>query len=526
MSNRQFLLFLFVYSAITLGANLGAFEADLMEARNFVTAREMLTDGHWWETTMNGLPRLEKPPLPTWLTAIFGSVSSNFPLWLLRLPAMIMGILLVFWTYLLGKSLFEDEDKARWSACVAASSMLIIQMARTGSWDIYFVSFAIGSFVYLHRGLKKDEHAMSNFALGGLLLGCSVLSKGPVAIIMLVGFGGGLLLMEGYQAFLNRWKEILLASVIVGIVGFSWLIYNYIFQAEAAQFVIDKESVTWTTKHVKPFYFYLIYPVYSGIWAISAVLSLIPNIAKRQIGRSYWMLLIWIGITLLFFSLLPMKKERYLLPVIPVVALMVGAFLSALLNSNAISFTKRIFWVAFGIVGLLFSLSPLALIVIFNEHAFAVDVFTWIGTSLMFVCGITMIWSLWKAHFKRTVLAAGIGVAIINAFLLNTGEELFYKHADYVSPSRLMQNTELQNRDIYGNDPADMRVVYMIGQKILPIVDGLELAKQEEIAVIIGSPPELFYKSYADYNIQFLDSSDHHKRSHDAKLYAYLMQLK
>ena len=216
MKEDKFLLLIILFALVTMGANLGAFDADLMEARNFVTAREMFKDGHWWETTMNGLPRSETPPLPTWITAIFGSLSSDFPLWLLRLPAMLMGILLVLWTYFLAKDLFQEQHKAQWSAFIAASSMLIIQMARTGSWDIYFVSFAMGSFVYLYRGLITSRNNHINFLLGAILLGCSILSKGPVAVIMLIAFAGGLALLEGYTIFLKKWKEILVAGIIAG----------------------------------------------------------------------------------------------------------------------------------------------------------------------------------------------------------------------------------------------------------------------------------------------------------------------
>lgn len=51
-----------------LGFSHGNLPVSIMEARNFITAREMITDGNWLLTTMNGLPRYEKPPLPTWLT--------------------------------------------------------------------------------------------------------------------------------------------------------------------------------------------------------------------------------------------------------------------------------------------------------------------------------------------------------------------------------------------------------------------------------------------------------------------------
>ncbi|MDF1516551.1 MAG: glycosyltransferase, partial [Lutibacter sp.] len=44
----------------------------IMEARNFITAREMVQDDNWLLTTMNGETRYQKPPLPTWLTAVSG----------------------------------------------------------------------------------------------------------------------------------------------------------------------------------------------------------------------------------------------------------------------------------------------------------------------------------------------------------------------------------------------------------------------------------------------------------------------
>ena len=46
----------------------------IMEARNFITAREMVQDNNWLLTTMNGEPRYQKPPLPTWLSATSGLI--------------------------------------------------------------------------------------------------------------------------------------------------------------------------------------------------------------------------------------------------------------------------------------------------------------------------------------------------------------------------------------------------------------------------------------------------------------------
>jgi 4-amino-4-deoxy-L-arabinose transferase-like glycosyltransferase len=69
-TNKWSVLMILVICAITFFVNNRTFTPDIMEARNIVTAREMVQDGHWMVPTMNGELRLEKPPLPTWITAV------------------------------------------------------------------------------------------------------------------------------------------------------------------------------------------------------------------------------------------------------------------------------------------------------------------------------------------------------------------------------------------------------------------------------------------------------------------------
>jgi hypothetical protein len=69
---RYPLAVLLCVSAVMLVSHLGMIQTNIMEARNLITAREMVKDGHWIFTTIDGMPRYEKPPLPTWLTAFFG----------------------------------------------------------------------------------------------------------------------------------------------------------------------------------------------------------------------------------------------------------------------------------------------------------------------------------------------------------------------------------------------------------------------------------------------------------------------
>lgn len=66
-NNRLSWIIVVLLCYISFFANNGALTPDIMESRNIVTAREMVSDGNWLVPTMNGELRLEKPPLPTWV---------------------------------------------------------------------------------------------------------------------------------------------------------------------------------------------------------------------------------------------------------------------------------------------------------------------------------------------------------------------------------------------------------------------------------------------------------------------------
>ncbi|NND50776.1 MAG: glycosyltransferase, partial [Flavobacteriaceae bacterium] len=56
-----------VVVVLMLGVSFQFLDVTIMEARNFITAREMLSDDNWVLTTMNGEPRYQKPPFPSWM---------------------------------------------------------------------------------------------------------------------------------------------------------------------------------------------------------------------------------------------------------------------------------------------------------------------------------------------------------------------------------------------------------------------------------------------------------------------------
>lgn len=75
--NKHPIFILIIFCILAYGLNLTGLPISIMEARNFNVAKEMLTDGNWFLTTMNAIPRYEKPPLPAWITSAFISFDLN-----------------------------------------------------------------------------------------------------------------------------------------------------------------------------------------------------------------------------------------------------------------------------------------------------------------------------------------------------------------------------------------------------------------------------------------------------------------
>ena len=137
---------------------------DIMEARNMVTAREMVHDGNWLVPTMNGDLRLEKPPLPTWLTAVAEMISPD-NLALQRAMAGFAAILLVAFFYLTAVQVMRNKRYAFISTILLCTCYNIILMGRTASWDIYCHAFMMGAIYFLSGHLRPKP------VLGKTLLG-------------------------------------------------------------------------------------------------------------------------------------------------------------------------------------------------------------------------------------------------------------------------------------------------------------------------------------------------------------------
>lgn len=200
---------------VMAGFSIQYLPVSIMEARNFITAREMLNDGHWLLTTMNGLPRYQKPPLPTWFSAISGLLFGLKP-WALRLPAVLCIGLIGTVTFYLSKTLIKNTQHSLVNALIVVTSFYVVGIIIEAPWDIYTHGFMLASIYFLFKFLNSSSTSYRYILWAACFLGASVLSKGPIAIYaLLLPF----ILAYAFTYKFKPWPSKLAGLLIVLVLG-------------------------------------------------------------------------------------------------------------------------------------------------------------------------------------------------------------------------------------------------------------------------------------------------------------------
>lgn len=336
MKERNLLLLLVLLAVTTFFVNNSALPTDIMEARNLVTAREIVADGNWMVPTMNGELRLEKPPLPTWVAAAIESVAPD-NLTAQRLAPGIMGVVWTVYLVLLTAKVSRRRKLGYTAGIVFLTCYQTVLMGRTATWDIYCHAFMTAAIYYLYCGLSADKsHQWRYLPMAGVMMGLSFLSKGPVSFYALL-----LPWLLAAVATLRlsargKWKALTCMIVLCLALAAAWYIYLYAFEPKAVQQVIDKETGSWAHRNVRPWWYYWRYFAEMGIWALLTLAALALRYWKRVLPewRTYMMAALWVIACVVLLSFMPEKKYRYLLPVMAPCAIAVACLVYHMHEAN------------------------------------------------------------------------------------------------------------------------------------------------------------------------------------------------
>ena len=294
----------------------------------------MVDSGDWLTPRLNDFKYFEKPVLQYWGTAVaftvFGKSNASARLWtaLLGFSTALFSMLVAFRLYGRRAAVYTFLISISYLMVVIFSHFLTLDMALSA-----FVVFGIGSLVIAHS-LPSSENQTRNWMLfGWAALALATLTKGLVAVVLPAAT---VVVYSLWQRDWRLWKNLHIVKglLLYLLITAPWFIAVSIANPEFAQFFFIHEHFDRYTSDVHsregPIYYFIPY-LLLGVcpWLITSLRSLVSPGFKwlpEKPGQFHPQRFMWtfVVVTFCFFSLGQSKLPGYILPILPVIAVISG----------------------------------------------------------------------------------------------------------------------------------------------------------------------------------------------------------
>ena len=227
------------------------------EARVAVTAREALKDGNWFIPTLNGIPRLKKPPLMTWIVAgsycLFDTVNEFSA----RFPSFVFSLLAVIVMFFFGKRLF-NKRAGFITSLVLATSFQFIKHSRLAEIDMALVLSIVLAAFFWYIAFSSDVRKTYMYLAGYFMCAVAVNLKGPAGFVLpFLSFLCVLLVLREFKE-IKKWLNPI-SLLICLILSSLWYAMAALRESGLATGVFKNELEIAFVKgidHPGPFYYY------------------------------------------------------------------------------------------------------------------------------------------------------------------------------------------------------------------------------------------------------------------------------
>ncbi|WP_169977494.1 ArnT family glycosyltransferase [Tautonia rosea] len=312
------------------------------EQRAAAEALDTVEHGHWLIADIQSRPRLEKPPLPRWVSASLMLVSGRSDELMVRLPSALSAVGVTLLVYGLGRRLGGRSVGLAAGLAYCTTFYVITEHRQAGNDGplAFFTTLALyAAWRRLHGDREgaelaapADERGSSRWTLVMYAaIGLGFLTKGPV-ILVLVGltvlpylmlsrrFGPGVRSLADWRGILLMLGLCLCWPVPVLVARFDAL---SVWWLEIGQ-KVGSAGVTHHGRRtpLAAEWFWMAMP-----WTPLALMALVLPFTKK--GRStrptIWFAWLWAFANLLMFSTWSVAKPNYYVPCLPAVALLAGS---------------------------------------------------------------------------------------------------------------------------------------------------------------------------------------------------------
>jgi 4-amino-4-deoxy-L-arabinose transferase-like glycosyltransferase len=300
------------------------------EAHYAELTREMLHSGSWLVPLLDGKPFIDKPVLFHWLqgasVVLLGETE-----FAARLPSALAALALFAATRWAGTVLLGAEV-GEWGAIMFATVPATFALASIALFDMVFSAFLVGGLACLLVAAKERRPRLEY--PGYALITLAVMTKGPVALVLLAIFiGGAMLAGADTRERLGRlrWKHGIAGVVLAASPWFVWMegrfgtafVEKYLFAGNLWYFTQPEVFSRRVISHT--FYarvFASAFFPWSGVVVGRAIDILRRGRDVLRVSADEKLLWIWTVGIIVFFSAARFKLDHYIFPAAPTCCLL------------------------------------------------------------------------------------------------------------------------------------------------------------------------------------------------------------
>jgi 4-amino-4-deoxy-L-arabinose transferase-like glycosyltransferase len=347
-------------AALIYGSRLADAPLTGEEPRRGQVAREMIASGDWIVPRQQGLPFLSRPPVQNWAIALVSLVRGRIDSIAIRFPSVVAILCTTVLIYAYGRT-FLSRLGALFAMIAFPTMGLVLQFGWLGETEAIYTSVVAASWIVWRWADATGKTPLLAWCGGYALAALGMLTKGPQALVY---FLGGVVL---FLLAMRRGRELLRWQHAAGVVLFLaiWLAWGIPFYLRvgpgdawrmlSGDIGMRFQDGSWarTLKHGVEF------PLSVAAcmlpWCV-LLLAYLRRDFRRSIAfarEDVLFLALAIGFAFLTCYVVPGARNRYLAPILPLTALLIGLAAQqscALTGSASLVRLRRHFFIGMGLV--------------------------------------------------------------------------------------------------------------------------------------------------------------------------------
>ncbi|MEP6881488.1 MAG: glycosyltransferase family 39 protein [Dokdonella sp.] len=344
---REFWLFLLI-ALVVLGAGLGLrdpWPAD--EPRFALVAKHMVESGEWLITHRGIELYSDKPPMFMAMQAASFELTRNWRIAFL-LPSLLAALGTLFLTYDFARRQWNHRI-GLWAAILVLSTFQFAYQSKRAQIDplvTFFITLAnYGLLRHFLLGPNWRAYWLGCFAAG---LGVITKGVGVLALLMILPFafarwrnwqhlptlnGGLWRWLAGALAFLLAIALWIVPMVLTvrasGAPEYQAYLQDILFRQTAKRY-----AESWD--HLQPWWYFAGIVAYGWLPLSIVLIGVTKHWTERLMARDarFLLPLVWVGLIILFFSFPSGKRDVYIMPALPWIAVISAPFIDELLEKS------------------------------------------------------------------------------------------------------------------------------------------------------------------------------------------------